>query len=851
MNKIYHTPGLLPSRRTAIAIAISTALAGTNTAQAQQVLEEIIVTATKREASLQDIPMSVMAFTNADIVREGFKTLVDYVGQIPGLAFTRREPGGTTLVMRGCATSGVAFSDNPTTSIYLDEQPISDAGVNPDVRLVDIDRVESLSGPQGTLFGAASQCGTLRIITNKPDSNEFDSWVDVSASQIEHGDLGYDLSGMVNVPLVKDKLALRLVGFYTEEAGWIDNVRRNSPGYAIPAKDPGYTGGAFNNAAFVEDDINSSTVKGARVGLRWTPNENWTIDAQAIWQQKESDGFGDSDLNEGQHAGFGLGELEQVRFGNDFWNDEWYQLALTAEARLGLVDVTVMGSFLNRQTRYDADSTAYITSWSEAFHYAAYPAKYDWGFYQGGVRTPGDLRASSWNDEDTDRWTFEARAATSADLDSRWAGIVGVFYNKSTNDTVFKANIIGQSKNCADGAGFIASPYCTYAHNYLSALHYFYFGVYQPNASDNWWTGVYHQTIKEKAVFGEISFDVTEKFTITAGGRWYGIDQDRTLKNGNSSTGDDLKSTVLNCATDAEKDNWQINGIPISRDANTCYNDSASESSDSGWVPKVNLTYHYTDDKLVYFTYSEGFRRSGVNAAKNGPFALGGEFHEFTSDGLKNFEVGFKTTWLDDRFRLNLTGYHMIWEDILIQVQENASGFFTLGQVNLPEAEINGVEASFAWLPAEGWDIRGTLGYNIAELSKEAVVFDTVLSKGERLPLSPELKTSLSVGYTLQREIFGAEPYVSGTWTYQGDSLSSLAGLGGTGFLNPVRTHDSYNLLNLRAGLNGDGWTATFFIDNVTDEVGEMFFNDRWAQTRLTVTKPRTFGINFRKYFGK
>ena len=173
MYNTNNTLDLLPSRRTAIAMAISTAIAGTNTAQAQGVLEEIIVTATKREESLQDIPMSVTAFTDSQIVQEGFKTIDDYVGNVPGLTVNRREPGGSNVIMRGCAVSGVQFGGTATTSVYLDEQPITSAGFNPDPRLVDINRVEALSGPQGSLFGDAAMCGTLRIITNKPDANNF------------------------------------------------------------------------------------------------------------------------------------------------------------------------------------------------------------------------------------------------------------------------------------------------------------------------------------------------------------------------------------------------------------------------------------------------------------------------------------------------------------------------------------------------------------------------------------------------------------------------------------------------------------------------------------------------------
>jgi outer membrane receptor protein involved in Fe transport len=217
-------------QRSVLAAAVTSACVGVPAAQAQDSFEEIIVTATKRSVSMQDVPLAVTAFTDADIVRQGFKQLDDYVGQVPGLAFSRREPGGTTVLMRGCTISGLSFGGSSTTSIYLDEQPITAAGRNPDARLIDIERVEALSRPQGTLFGDASQCGALRIITNKPDTTAAKGWVDAGVEAVADGDLGYNLSGMANIPLIEGKMALRLVGFIEEEAGYVDNVLSASPG---------------------------------------------------------------------------------------------------------------------------------------------------------------------------------------------------------------------------------------------------------------------------------------------------------------------------------------------------------------------------------------------------------------------------------------------------------------------------------------------------------------------------------------------------------------------------------------------------------------------------------------------
>ncbi len=434
-----------PNPKNKLALAISAVCAGVApSAFAQQDddlrVEEITVTATRREATIQEIPMSIQAFSDADIVRQGFKQLDDYIGQIPALSIARREPGGTNVIMRGCATSGIAFADTATTAVYLDEQPITVAGFNPDPRLVDIERVEALSGPQGTLFGDASQCGTLRILTNKPDTTEFDGWIDLTATAIEHGDSGYDVSAMVNIPLADNKAALRLVGFYAEEAGYIDNVLGVSPGGEF------FPGGTFDNAAFVEADINKTTVSGGRAGLRFSPGDDWTVDLTGIYQNTESDGFGDTDLPENFHDGATIGEWEQLRFGTDVWEDEWYQLALTVEGSLGWADLTVATSFMNRRTRYDVDSTAYLSAWQE--FYPAYNI-YDFG---------GDPQAMSFDNSDQDRFSVEVRLATPADPDSRWSGVIGAFYNKTEDHTHFSANI----RQLAEAEGVYAFNYLNY-----------------------------------------------------------------------------------------------------------------------------------------------------------------------------------------------------------------------------------------------------------------------------------------------------------------------------------------------------------------------------------------------------
>ena len=873
-NRDNNTQGF---NRGKLSLAVSAACAGVApNAMAQDAddelrIDEIIVTATKRAVSLQDVPMSVTAFTEADIVKAGFKQLDDYIGQIPALNFARREPGGTNVIMRGCATSGVAFADTTSTAVYLDEQPITVAGINPDPRLVDIERIEALSGPQGTLFGDSSQCGTLRIITNRPDSAAFDGWVDLSAVTVEDGDQGFDISAMVNIPFANNKAALRLVGFRADEPGYIDNILGVSP-RGVEEDASGnvvFPGGTFDNSEFVEKDVNSTTVTGGRLGLRLTPNDNWTADLQAAYQNTESDGFGDTDLAENFHAGDPLGEWEQMRFGNDYWQDEWYQVALSLEGSLGWADMTVSASFMNRQTRYDADSTAYMTAWQDFNAYfntaseIAYGTRY-YTIYDFG----GDPQAMSFDDSDQDRVSLEFRLATPSDSDSRWSGVIGAFYNKTEDHTHFSANV--RQLGTAEGAG---------AHYYLNYIAFTEFrceGGYDANPpyycvapyydalsnqvgasplTNKWWDGVYNSNLEQVAIFGEATFDLTDRFSVTLGGRWFDIDTDRTLENGAmlaTTTPFTQQGPEIDCDDTGAT---TPSGSPVTDQLCWTGPRNVAVSNESGFVPKITGTYNFTDDNMVYATYSEGFRRGGGNAARPSSVFGRAPLNQYESDLVNNYEIGTKNTSANGRFQFNLTLYHMVWEDMQVEAEDPTDNIFTLGLVNLAESTLDGAELFMSWVPAENWSINATVGYSDAEMSKTSILFDgqvdepLTLEKGTPLPLVPDLKASIVADYVFDGAILGAEPNLNLTYNYVGDSLNSLAGIASTEVLNAVRVQSAYSLTNLRFGLSADTWSASLFVNNVFNEYAELYFNDRWIQTRLTVNQPRTIGINYRKNF--
>jgi outer membrane receptor protein involved in Fe transport len=595
-----------------------------------------------------------------------------------------------------------------------------------------------------------------------------------------------------------------------------------------------------------DNNVNGTDVYGARAALRWQPSDVWTIDLQGIYQKTKQDGYSDADINERYWADRGLGDWEQIRFNRETFEDEWSQLALTVEGNLGWGVVTATGSYFKRKNLEQTDATTYLQSFQEyndyvRAYYNPYANVYDWG---------GDPNAWIYSRGKSERKTFEVRLNTTDELSSKWSFLVGAFYNKNESPkTPFNSQVKGQGDNCTDY--YAAAPGCSGAFTYLSYLHYYYFGTFS-KPSDNWWTGIYEGDLTSKAAFGEATFNVTDHFSITVGGRWYEIDTHRTLVQG--ALIDPLENLHPNCGTDADRAAWQVDGIP--QDGfDLCFTDIAASSNESGFVPKLNATWFWTDDNMLYATYSEGFRRGGGNGGRRGSiFAADGPFGSYQSDNLSNYEIGSKNTLMNGRLTVNATYYHMVWDKIQIQTEDPQPAFYAVGIINFPEATIDGVEAEFSFAATRSLTLSGTLGYNDAKLSKDARLWpgtdsERTAPKGTRLPLMPEWKYSLTGRYDFGGTLWNAHPYLLGTWTYNGDTLNSLAGIQVSINQAGVRKTPSYNLLNLRFGLDGQGWSASLFVDNLFNEYAPIFFSERYTQTRATVLPPRTFGINFRKDF--
>ena len=322
-------------------------------------LEEIIVTAQKREQSLQDVPIAVTAFNARKIEELGIESFQDYALLMPNVSFKSfGAPGGATIYMRGASDGGDAnpSGSTPGVGLYLDEQPVTAIGANLDVHIYDIERIEALGGPQGTLFGASSQSGTVRIISNKPDSSEFAAGFDASGGSTDGGDTSYSVEGFVNQPL-GETMALRVVAWYIDEGGWIDNLAgaRNytlEGGYGYneayyPPAPYGRTR-TIDNLHLVENNFNSLTKAGGRAALRVDLSDSWVGTVSVIGQSIDSDGVWEHDPDN-------VGKHKIQRFNRDFQEDQFTQFGLTIEGDLGNSQLVYAGSLLDREVDYQTD----------------------------------------------------------------------------------------------------------------------------------------------------------------------------------------------------------------------------------------------------------------------------------------------------------------------------------------------------------------------------------------------------------------------------------------------------------------------------------------------------------------
>lgn len=693
-------------------------------------LEEITVTADRRENTLQNTPMSVSVVKGEDLYDRGADQVKDHAGLVPGLSLS--DPSGfNKLTLRGISSSGL-MEHQALTGLYLDDSPITHPGAGagfegqPDPYLVDLDRIEVVRGPQGTLYGAGAMGGVVKIITREPVFDRTEGRVDISLGMIERGETTQLIETIVNVPLVPDRAALRIVAFANDQGGYIDNIDRGP-------------------------DVNDRLRQGARISFNWHPNDDLRFAASITGQQ---DRF---EIPQDDHA---LPDFTQAGSIPHQREDDWILANVTSEYRWRQKDIVLTTSFLNRATDNQGDLTKLVSALFGA-----------------------PLPTTILNRLDTKELTHELRI--SSEDGQRWGWLAGVFYQD--RDARFTQDV--DSPGLDELTGGLTE----------------FFG-----AEDKLFVTGYHGPQKQLDWFGELSYRLSPRWTLTAGNRWYKVDQ----------RVDRFQSGILFGGR---------HGLNANR-------------HDSDVTPKIGLALYPNARTTYYGTIAQGYRPGGSNLNVEGAFCEG-RFAgigldpplTFRPDSLRSYEVGWRQQWPGRQLYVAAGGYHIERDDIPVGVFPECGVI-----VNAGEAVSDGAELEVSYLPVRGLVLTAAAGYVDSRISEDAPL--AALEKGDPIPMVPKWAATASGSYWFS---------ITNRWTgnlrldYRFvDERPAAIGLSMFG-----RQAPAYQLTDMSATMTDGHWQYRLSIDNLFDERAVYFRHAGFLRSADIVNQPRTLALRISRLF--
>ena len=847
---------------------------------------EVIVTAQKRSEKLSNVPISIQALTTKKLDQLNITNFADYAAQLTSVSFQTTQPGSTNVYIRGVASGGDGNHSGslPSVGVYLDEQPVTTIGGTLDVHIYDVARIESLAGPQGTLYGASSEAGTIRIITNKPDHSGFYGRVDGEANTITNGGPGFKLEGMVNIPL-NDKVATRFVGWTEHVGGYIDNIPGTRTFLGEDDGEGGYLPGiTINNTKYVKENYNDIDIAGGRAALKVDLDDNWTVTGTLIGQDQKN------------HGAFGydpsLGDLKVQHFLPESFHDRFAQAALTVQGKIGNLDLTYATAYMDRRIDSVSDYTDYAEAYDQLYasigglrsNYGGYDHYYFNYVDNNGNDIPG-TQVIYGKDHFT-KTSHELRLASPQDQRFRW--VAGLFYE-------YQFHYINQDyqiPGLADVMSVNGHP-------------------------ETLWLTAQDRKDRDYAAFGEASFDILPTLTFTAGARafkynnsligFFGFGENQAYHDGldppTPAYGDPFtlpnavfgSSGVRRCLTTDTygvvnpKDPTGtllpgvIPGTPctdlgVQNSDNTI---SPKRATGNGTTYKLNLSWKPAEGRLIYATVSRGFRPGGINRRSTVP--------DYQPDYLTNFELGSKLTLAGGKLRVNSAIYHQDWD----KFQFSFLGANSFTEVhNGPDAGINGIELDGTWVATPHLTITASGSYTDAKTKNNLCAYegdtkadcsgtittyetlyktgspvltptdnDDFISapKGTRLPVTPKVKLAASARYTWEAGKYS--PYFQAVMTYQSDAASDLR----TDIIKSTFTGEHVNpaaltgrlkgstSLDLALGTEWDKYSLEIYLRNAFDERAQLTrFQECgtcFQRPYIVTSMPRTFGIRLGSKF--
>jgi iron complex outermembrane receptor protein len=860
-------------------------------------ITEITVTAQRRTERMQDVPISMQAMTAETLKQLNVSTFDDYIKYLPNVTTANNGPGQNEVFMRGLSAGSQASQGSgstglwPNVAIYLDNQSGQLPNRNLDIYAADLNRIEVLEGPQGTLFGAGAEAGVIRYITNEPKLDVTEGNVKAGYGVTAHGDPNTDLTAVLNLPVIADTMAVRAVIYDDRRGGYIDNVpatftRRNTDlgihyanyaavngqcpdglpngGFCVPPGSP-----AINNNSVAARAINPVTYQGIRAEVLYKFNDDWNALLTQSYQDMNAQGVFYQQPNASDGAP--LRPLQVTLFNPSYDKDKFESTAWTVNGKFADLKAVYTGGYLVRKVDQVGDYTNYSRGLYADYYQCYGPGT--GGFIQGLNGGLGDLNLKPtcfspsviWHSvERNTHQQHEFRLSTPDDW--RFRGIAGVYYedNKLFDQTGWGYKSVPScTSNAAPGmpgnSGCFADvgtfPGTTVVNpGVQSAATSFY----QDQVRDT----------KQTAFFASLDFDLIPKvLTVTAGTRHFQFK--------NSLAGSVLSS--FNCFEA---------GVP----AGGCHNPASSfnlnamnlHDTESGYKSRGNLTWHITPDVMVYYTFSQGFRPGGFNQNGGAAHAIGTDGKAqyllqpaYVSDKLTNNEIGWKTEFFNHRLQWNGAVYRENWDNVQVFFFDPGVVGNIFYDTNGQNFLVKGVETSLTARVVDGLTLQAAASWNQSRQTNSPKLIDNnpasnnfgkpitqVCTSAGCVPVqdpygpiggpsanAPPLQFSLRARY--EWSIAEYNPFVQVSATHSGHSFTqagsnpTIAQAGGVATSRLRFENPAYTTYDASLGVAKGAWWATVYGENLSNSNASTFISAQQFIVAQTPLRPRVLGVSF------
>lgn len=724
---------------TAILPAMGAAPAMAQSEQPQASEEgEIVVTALRREQRLQDVPAAIAVVSGDDIKAKGAQDLRDYLTTVPGVNYAENNVGGMRIAIRGIS-DGIGGTD-PLAGIYIDEAPVTETSagsLDPDI--YDVERVEVLKGPQGTLYGSGSMGGTVRIIGRKPLLNRVEAALESTFGTISAGGTTRRLDGVVNIPIVEDRIAFRASAGFRHDEGWINDLPRN------------------------RKDANTVEKRNARAQLLLQPTDQTSIIVGVLYQ-KDDIGLPQFDDLTRTFQGRTVEEYESAKIFRQSRNSEATLASLTVNQEWDGMTLTSASNYLSKDLQATFDLT---------------PGQSRLIRILTGVTLTPSEGVGLTAPVKTKQFTQEVRLASSGNQRLGW--LIGGFYSDVSNDVV-EAFDLSQAPSLN---GVITA--------------------------DEYYKSTQNRDTRQIAGFGELSYEITDALSITAGLRVFGVRQKSVIRGQGLLNGGDTFATIANSFSSSTK--------------------------------KFLVEYKASRDHLIYAQAVQGYRNGGPNSAV--PLSSCGAAlteagytsapENYGPDKLWNYEIGSKNTLLGGNAQLNAAAFYIDWTQLQNTVALSCGLSFT---TNAGRAQSKGFEIDASVRPVRGLTLNGAVSY--ADAKVKEVAPGVAGRVGDRLPLTAEWSWNASAVY--EHDISNnVSAFARAEVNHVGNRWTTFQSITARAINMP-----SYTTIGARIGVRSDNWSVALVGANLTDERYILNVNPNNYEF---VGRPRTLALNMRVGF--